>query len=89
VDRGFFCFAFTDHGSQERKLNFWCFNPGLAMQELTKMVKHVILTSGTLSPLDSYASELSLTFPVRLENPHVISDWQVFFFFLGAGEHGR
>lgn len=40
-------------------------------------VKNILLTSGTLSPLDSFAAELSLEFPIRLENPHVIDDWQV------------
>ena len=34
--------------------------------------RSMILTSGTLSPMDSFASELRLPFPVRLENPHVI-----------------
>jgi hypothetical protein len=33
--------------------------------------------SGTLSPLDSFASEFMMKFPVRLENPHVISPHQV------------
>ena len=36
-------------------------------------VRSILLTSGTLSPLDSFAHELGLDFPVRLENPHVIS----------------
>lgn len=54
------------------------------MQELRKSVIQLILTSGTLSPLDSYASELEIDFPIRLENPHVISDWQVrHCFFIG------
>ena len=37
----------------------------------------ILLTSGTLSPLDSFAAELALPFPVRLENPHVIDPSQV------------
>lgn len=37
----------------------------------------ILLTSGTLSPLDSFAAELGLPFPVRLENPHVIDPSQV------------
>jgi len=50
----------------------------LAMFDLMKTgIKNILLTSGTLSPLDSFAAELSLDFPVRLENPHVIDDWQV------------
>ncbi|KAI4331239.1 hypothetical protein MLD38_029443 [Melastoma candidum] len=57
-----------------RTLSWWCFNPGIAMQEFSKIgVGSVVLTSGTLSPLDSFAHELNLEFPVRLENPHVIS----------------
>lgn len=70
-------YAVVDQPCKERKLCFWCFNPGLAMDELQNLVISMILTSGTLAPLDSYASELSLEFPIRLENPHVISNWQV------------
>lgn len=40
-------------------------------------VRSILLTSGTLSPLDSFAHELGLAFPVRLENPHVVSKEQV------------
>ncbi|XP_072959072.1 regulator of telomere elongation helicase 1 homolog [Typha angustifolia] len=65
-------------GKGSRILSWWCFNPGLAMQELVKLgVRSIILTSGTLSPLDSFAMELNLEFPIRLENPHVISANQI------------
>jgi Rad3-related DNA helicase len=37
----------------------------------------ILLTSGTLSPLDSFAHELQLPFEVRLENPHIIQPSQV------------
>jgi hypothetical protein len=40
-------------------------------------IRSVLMTSGTLSPLPSLAHELSLPFPIRLENPHVISPKQV------------
>ena len=40
-------------------------------------VGSILLTSGTLYPLDSFAHELSLPFDVRLENPHVIDKEQV------------
>ena len=39
--------------------------------------RSIILTSGTLSPLTSFASELGLTFPIQLETNHVISESQV------------
>ena len=59
-------------------LSFWCFSPGVAMSDLKRRgVKSVVLTSGTLSPMTSFASELGLNFKVRLENPHVIDPGQV------------
>ncbi|XP_039117490.1 regulator of telomere elongation helicase 1 homolog isoform X1 [Dioscorea cayenensis subsp. rotundata] len=68
----------SSKGKMSRTLNWWCFNPGLAMEEFVRMgVRSIILTSGTLSPLDTFALELNLEFPVRLENPHVISPSQI------------
>ena len=59
-------------------LSFWCFTPGVVMKALKAAgVRCVILTSGTLSPMTSFASELSIPFPIRLENPHVIQSDQV------------
>ena len=44
-----------------RSLGYWCFSPGHAMAELVGQgVRSVILTSGTLSPLDSFSSELAM-----------------------------
>ena len=40
-------------------------------------VRNVVLTSGTLSPMDSFAAELHLSFPIQLENVHVIGQDQV------------
>lgn len=52
--------------------------PGLAMQALSRMsVRSFLLTSGTMSPLSSFAAELRLQFPIQLENPHVIDPSQV------------
>ncbi|KAL6568135.1 Regulator of telomere elongation helicase 1 [Orobanche hederae] len=65
-------------GRTSRTLSWWCFNPGIAMEEFSRLgVGSIILTSGTLSPMDSFAEELKLEFPIRLENPHVISDNQI------------
>ncbi|GFP88878.1 regulator of telomere elongation helicase 1 [Phtheirospermum japonicum] len=65
-------------GKNSRTLSWWCFNPGISMEEFAKLgVGSIILTSGTLSPMDSFAEELKLDFPIRLENPHVISDNQI------------
>ena len=48
-------------GSKGRTLSWWCFNPGFAMEEFSQLgVRSIILTSGTLAPLDSFALELKL-----------------------------
>lgn len=76
-------------GKASRTLSWWCFNPGIAMLEFAKMgVGSIILTSGTLSPLDSFAQELKLEFPVRLENPHVISSDQIWIGVVKTGPSG-
>eukprot|EP00603_Paraphysomonas_imperforata_P001407 CAMPEP_0114440758 /NCGR_PEP_ID=MMETSP0103-20121206/15968_1 /TAXON_ID=37642 ORGANISM="Paraphysomonas imperforata, Strain PA2" /NCGR_SAMPLE_ID=MMETSP0103 /ASSEMBLY_ACC=CAM_ASM_000201 /LENGTH=117 /DNA_ID=CAMNT_0001611739 /DNA_START=84 /DNA_END=434 /DNA_ORIENTATION=- len=37
-----------------RILNYWCFSPGAAMEDLKALgVRSLILTSGTLSPMDA------------------------------------
>ncbi|CAM6128768.1 unnamed protein product [Calypogeia fissa] len=73
-----------------RTLSWWCFNPGIAMEEFAKMgVRSVILTSGTLAPLDSFACELKLPFKVRLENPHVIESSQIWVGVVPSGPSGR
>lgn len=59
-----------------RTLGYWCFHSGAAMSQLVAMgVRSILLTSGTLSPLSSFADELGIPFPpqYRLENPHVIA----------------
>lgn len=51
---------------------------GVSMAALREMPLHsVLLTSGTLSPLESFAHELQLGFKFTLENPHVIQPNQV------------
>ncbi|XP_029836155.3 regulator of telomere elongation helicase 1 homolog [Ixodes scapularis] len=71
-------------------LNCWCFSPSVSMTNLLKQgIRSIILTSGTLSPLGSFASELGIPFPVQLENPHVISDKQIYVSVLSNGCDGQ
>ena len=59
------------------------------MRELMCLAPHcVLLTSGTLAPLDSFAFELQLPFPIRLENPHIIAPSQVWIGVLAQGPSG-
>ena len=44
-----------------RTLSYWCFSPGHAMEELkANGVRSIILTSGTLSPLSSFKTEMGM-----------------------------
>ena len=53
--------------------NLWCFHPGFSLSSLVGCkIRTMVLTSGTLKPIDSFCAELNAEFPVRLENKHVI-----------------
>jgi Rad3-related DNA helicase len=46
-----------------RVLSFWCFNAGIGFREIQRLQpRSIILTSGTLSPLSSFQSELQVNF---------------------------
>lgn len=49
----------------------------------------IILTSGTLSPMESFAHELQLPFPVQLQNPHIIAPSQVWAGVVPIGPSGH
>ncbi|XP_030599345.1 Fanconi anemia group J protein isoform X2 [Archocentrus centrarchus] len=70
-------------------LSFWCLNPGVAFSDLNGSVHSIVLTSGTLSPMDSFSSELGVKFPIQLEANHVIKKSQVWVGTVGAGPQGR
>ncbi|XP_054783819.1 regulator of telomere elongation helicase 1 homolog isoform X2 [Prosopis cineraria] len=77
-------------GKASRVLSWWCFNPGIAMEVFPKLgVGSVILTSGTLSPMESFAQELKIDFPIRLENQHVITPNQIWAGVVPVGPSGR
>ncbi len=41
------------------QISFWCFDPSIALSQILEMgVRNLILTSGTLSPLSSFESEV-------------------------------
>ncbi|XP_076973603.1 regulator of telomere elongation helicase 1 isoform X2 [Tamandua tetradactyla] len=70
-------------------LSYWCFSPGHTMQELIRQgVRSLILTSGTLAPVSSFALEMQIPFPVSLENPHVIEEHQIWVGIVPRGPDG-
>ncbi|PWA89161.1 RAD3-like DNA-binding helicase protein [Artemisia annua] len=53
--------------------SLWCLNPSLVFKNMADASLSVILTSGTLSPMSSFQSELGVQFGTSLEAPHVIN----------------
>ena len=45
--------------------------------EIGSQARCIVLTSGTLSPMASFSSELGIKFPIQLEANHVIANSQV------------
>ena len=46
-------------------LNFWCLNPAVVFEDLKEQTRSIVLTSGTLSPMVSFSSELDVKFPIQ------------------------
>ncbi|XP_071331236.1 regulator of telomere elongation helicase 1 isoform X2 [Trachinotus anak] len=81
--------ASSSSKKQGNILSYWCFSPGFSMQDLVNQgVRCIILTSGTLSPLSSFTSEMRIEFPVCLENGHVIERDQIFVSIIERGPDG-
>ncbi|XP_037665542.1 LOW QUALITY PROTEIN: Fanconi anemia group J protein [Choloepus didactylus] len=70
-------------------LHFWCLNPAVAFSDINGKVRTIVLTSGTLSPMKSFSSELGVTFTIQLEANHVINNSQVWVGTIGSGPKGR
>ena len=79
-------------------LSLWALNPALAFADIAgardergtnALARSVVLTSGTLAPLDSFASELGAPFPIRMEAPHCVDvQTQVWCGAVAAGASG-
>mmetsp|Transcript_9336 Transcript_9336/g.15513 ORF Transcript_9336/g.15513 Transcript_9336/m.15513 type:complete len:1023 (-) Transcript_9336:43-3111(-) len=62
-----------DREEAKRTLCLWCLSCSVALRELaSREVRSMIITSGTLSPLEGTAEDFGVPFPVVLENKHVI-----------------
>ncbi|KAJ3256850.1 Fanconi anemia group J protein [Boothiomyces macroporosus] len=73
----------------EYVLAFRCLNPGVIFQDIATKCRSVILTSGTLAPLDTYESELRAKFHDSLEASHVIKKEQIFVGLVSKGLDGK
>ncbi|KAJ4828057.1 hypothetical protein Tsubulata_049121 [Turnera subulata] len=59
-------------GEWTTTFSLWCLNPAVVFKDIADLSLSVILTSGTLSPMNSFSSELGVQFGTCLEAPHVI-----------------
>ncbi|KAH9626953.1 hypothetical protein KSS87_005722 [Heliosperma pusillum] len=59
-------------GGWTLSFSLWCLNPAVIFKDISELSMSVILTSGTLSPMNSFSSELGIPFGTLLEAPHVI-----------------
>ena len=64
--------------TSDRNVSIICFSPHIGFHKLAAFLpKTIILTSGTLSPLESLEQELMQKFPIKLECNHIIDPEQV------------
>ncbi|KAL4419625.1 hypothetical protein ABPG77_008566 [Micractinium sp. CCAP 211/92] len=71
------------------KMCLWSMNPAVAFKTVADAAHSVVLTSGTLAPLEGFASELGTPFGITLEAPHVVDmRRQVWAGVVGAGPGG-
>ena len=73
------------------QLRIICMFPGVAFSPLANSVHSLILTSGTLSPLEIFATELGAKFPREncLSAPHVIDPSQVQCYIISVSSSGQ
>lgn len=78
-------------GGTDTVYNLWCFHPGFSLKSLMRCnIRTLILTSGTLKPMDSFQAELGTDFPIRLQNDHVIDPKkQICYHVINKGPDGQ
>ena len=70
----------NNKGEINFRINIFCFNPGLEFGEILKFNPYrIILTSGTLSPIDIFESELKHNFYIKYQGNHIIKKDQLLF----------
>lgn len=90
LDEFYRCVMDKEEGGGWR-VHLWCFSPSLAFRDLQQQlgIRSILVASGTLGPLDSFAVGLKIPFPIRLESPHVVNKERVFLGCLSTGVTGR
>ncbi|XP_071790208.1 Fanconi anemia group J protein homolog [Asterias amurensis] len=76
-------------GSWPISLNFWCLNPAVAFTDFGEDTRTIVLTSGTLSPMSSFQSELGVDFKIQHEFNHVVNMSQVWIASIAEGPNSE
>ncbi|KAL4484221.1 hypothetical protein ABPG72_003505 [Tetrahymena utriculariae] len=59
---------------EQSSINLWCLDPSVAFQNIMNENPYsIMLTSGTLHPMNSWESELNIKFDVKLTTSHIIN----------------
>eukprot|EP00923_Selenidium_pygospionis_P057572 GHVN01100649.1.p2 GENE.GHVN01100649.1~~GHVN01100649.1.p2 ORF type:complete len:776 (+),score=64.22 GHVN01100649.1:3223-5550(+) len=70
------------------RIKFCCLLPSFIFRSIAAESRNVILTSGTLSPMETFSSELGVVFCETLEAPHVIEQKQIATYIVPFGPTG-
>ncbi|CAD8098779.1 unnamed protein product [Paramecium sonneborni] len=66
--------SFVIDVANQLSIYMWCLEPSLAFKRiLQKNIHSVLLTSGTLSPLQSWTCELRMNFQTQFQSPHIVN----------------
>uniref|UniRef100_A0A0N5B5H1 DNA helicase n=1 Tax=Strongyloides papillosus TaxID=174720 RepID=A0A0N5B5H1_STREA len=71
------------------KLELWCLDPSLGFKDAFNNVRSIILASGTLSPIDTFISELGLKFESIVQGDQIIPKEQIFASVIGVGPNKK
>ncbi|VDK81067.1 unnamed protein product [Onchocerca ochengi] len=70
-------------------INFWCMRPSVAYINAFKGCRSVILASGTLSPMDTFRTELGTPFQQEMVGNQIIPNEQIFAAVIPSGPSGE
>uniref|UniRef100_A0A0N5C376 DNA helicase n=1 Tax=Strongyloides papillosus TaxID=174720 RepID=A0A0N5C376_STREA len=71
------------------KLDIWCLDPSLCFDDAFHNVHSIVLASGTLSPIDTFISELGKEFEYIVRGDQIIPKEQIFASVIGVGPNNR
>ena len=67
-------FVSTKADQRNCKVSIACLNPGICIEEILSEKPHnILLTSGTLTPFESYESDFGIPFDVKFNCDHIIN----------------